>query len=143
MKVEANSIEQLIDNSSYSNLIMQLKDIIEDNFDFKPVFVDTSSINMIGYCFINYKNSTYKDNLWPIISIAPQKNYVALYIFLMHDNKYFLEQYEDNFKKSQLGKSCLRIKKLDESNIEIITEIINDAKHQIIAENKCVEFGRK
>ncbi len=139
MKVEASSIRELIDNSNQSDLIMQLKDIIEDDFDFKPVFVDTASINMIGYCFIKYKNSTFKDGVWPIISIAPQKNYVALYIFLLHGDKYFLEQYLDNFKKSQIGKSCLRIKKLDESNIEIITEIINDAKQQIIENNNCVD----
>ncbi len=139
MKVEANSIEELISNSLHSELMVELKEIIEANTSDKAVFVDTNSINMIGYSFIHYKNSTFRDDLWPIISIAPQKNYVGLYIFIFRDGKYFLEDYGDNFKKSEVGKSCLRIKKLDENNIDIITEIIKDAVSYIRNNIDCVE----
>lgn len=127
MKVEANSIDELIDNSSKANLMVEIKQLIESHTSQKAVFVDTAWANMIGYYFFYYKNSTFRDDLWPIISIASQKNYVSLYIFLQKDGKYFLEHYSDNFKKSEIGKSCLRIKELNETNEDIITEIICDA----------------
>ncbi len=110
------------------------------HLDQKAIFVETPSINMIGYYFFEYKNSTYDGKHWPAISIAPQKNFVALYIFTLKDGKYFLEDYVDNFKKSQLGKSCLRIKKLDESNLDIITEIIVDAISHIEKTVKYVDI---
>lgn len=127
MKVEANTINELIDSSYNPELLEQVKSLVESHLDYEPIFVSSPSINMIGYYFFEYKNSTFDGKHWPAIAIAPQKNFVGLYIFAIKDGKYLLEEYADNFKKRELGKSCLRIKKLDESNIDIITEIVVDA----------------
>ncbi len=139
MKVEASNIEELIDNSFNPELVQEIKNLVESHSNSKPVFVSTASINMVGYYFFEYKNSTFDGKLWPAISIAPQKNFVGLYIFTIKDGKYFLEEYADNFKKSELGKSCLRIKKLDENNIDIITEIVVDAISHVEKNVECVE----
>ncbi len=128
MKITANSIEELIENTTNRALLIQLLELVNECCDDTPTFIDTPSINLIGWYLKEYKNSTYyQADLWPAIAIAPQRNHVALYIYITTNNAWFLEQYHDNFKKSEIGKSCLRIKKIDETNVELITEIINDA----------------
>ncbi len=64
----------------------------------------------------------------PYMSIASQKNHVALYhMGIYFDNK--LEKWlRDTFKKNDLkidlGKSCLRFKKPDQIPYDIITELV-------------------
>lgn len=54
----------------------------------------------------------------PFLSIASQKNHMALYMFCLYTNvedmASFVEDWEKSGKKLDMGKSCVRFKKLDD-----------------------------
>lgn len=92
----------------------------------KPHF----AYNMLGYGSFKYKN--YKKEIidWPIISLANQKNYISVYVCALEDRKYVAEKYKKQLGKVSVGKSCIRFKKLEDVNLDILKKVI-----QIAAKN--------
>ncbi len=64
----------------------------------------------------------------PFISFASQKNFIALYHMGIYANpdlqKWFVEEYPKHCKrKLDMGKSCIRFKKIEEIPYELIGEL--------------------
>jgi len=64
----------------------------------------------------------------PFVSIASQKNFIALYHMGLYANpemlKWFVEQYPKHSKaKLDMGKSCIRFKKPEQIPFELIAEL--------------------
>lgn len=64
----------------------------------------------------------------PFISLASQKNYFAVYHMALYSDenllKWFKEQYAKQCKtKLDMGKSCIRLKKLEDIPFELIGEL--------------------
>lgn len=64
----------------------------------------------------------------PFLSIASQKNFIALYHMGMYSDKnlldWFTAEYPKHAKhKLDMGKSCVRFKKLDDIPLELIAEL--------------------
>lgn len=64
----------------------------------------------------------------PFISLASQKNYIALYHMGLYSNKKLLEWFTSEWKKREpkkldMGKSCIRFKKVDEIPFELIGKL--------------------
>ncbi|MCF6130206.1 DUF1801 domain-containing protein [Flavobacterium sp. AS60] len=65
----------------------------------------------------------------PFINLASQKNFIALYHMGIYANKdlenWFVAEYPKHVKsKLDMGKSCLRFKKMDEIPFDFIGELI-------------------
>jgi hypothetical protein len=65
----------------------------------------------------------------PFISIANQKNFIAFYHMGMYANKelydWFVEEYPQHCKyKLDLGKSCVRFKKIEDIPFELIAAVL-------------------
>ena len=86
----------------------------------KPNFI----YNMPGYGSFKYKNRKKKVMDWPTIALASQKNYMSLYVCSIENGKYLAEKYKDELGKVSVGKSCIRFKKLDDLNLDILKKII-------------------
>ncbi len=126
MKIQSKSIEELIDNTTYKkDLFIKLDKIVAE---YSPVlgrqFFYTDSISMIGYGIVPYKNSCY-DGMWPMVALAPQKNNISLYIMVFENGKPIIEDYKDVFGKSNIGKSCIRLKNLNEEKITAIKQLLD------------------
>ncbi len=80
--------------------------------------------NMLGYGKFKYKN--YKKEIidWPVIALASQKNYMSLYVCAIDDGEYLAEKNKAKLGKVNVGKSCIRFKKLDDLNIEAVKEVL-------------------
>ena len=85
----------------------------------------------MGWLNFYYTCSTY-DGLYPRIALKRQTNAVHLYVMLWGDGKPILERYTGIFGKTAVGKSCLRIRKLDDKRKTAIAEIVRLA----VAENR-------
>jgi hypothetical protein len=95
-------------------------------------FVETMSYGMITYC-VPHKlyPSGYHCNPkqpLPFISIASQKNFIAVYHMGIYANpalfEWFTTAYEKlNISKLDMGKSCIRFKKVDEIPFELLGEL--------------------
>lgn len=89
----------------------------------KPFF----AYNMIGYGSFKYRN--YKKQIvdWPIIALANQKNYISIYVCALEGGRYIAEKYSAELGKVDVGKSCIRIKKLEDINLVTLEKVIKIA----------------
>jgi uncharacterized protein YdhG (YjbR/CyaY superfamily) len=91
--------------------------------ELKPHF----AYNMLGYGSFEYTN--YKKQLvqWPVVALANQKNYVSLYVCALENGQHIAEKYQDKLGKVRVGKSCIRINKLEDVNLKTLAMIIKQA----------------
>ena len=95
-------------------------------------FEETISYGMLGYVVPHsiYPAGYHCDTKLPLpfLSIASQKNFIAVYhMGIYADQKllnWFVEEYPKHSKtKLDMGKSCIRFKKMDQVPVELIGEL--------------------
>lgn len=113
-------------------VVSKLRKVILDNLP--EGFSETMSYGMIGYVI---PHSLYPDGYkcdpklpLPFINIASQKNFVALYHMGIYADKelfdWFTSEYPKHCKsKLDVGKSCIRFKKMDQIPYELIAELVS------------------
>ncbi|MDI9641714.1 DUF1801 domain-containing protein [Kamptonema cortianum] len=95
-------------------------------------FEEGIQYGMIGY-FVPH--SIYPDGYHcdpkqpvPFASIASQKNHMAVYMFCIYTDPavadWFVEEYKKSGKKLDMGKGCVRFKKLEDLPVELIGQAI-------------------
>jgi Domain of unknown function (DU1801) len=90
----------------------------------KPHF----AYNMLGYGSFPWRNAKKELMEWPTISLANQKNYISLYICSIEDGKYLAENHKAELGKVEVGKSCIRIKKLADLNLPALKKVLQLAQ---------------
>jgi uncharacterized protein YdhG (YjbR/CyaY superfamily) len=90
----------------------------------KPHF----AYNMPGYGSFKYKNYKKEEIDWPTVSLASQKNYISLYVCAVENGEYVAEKNKDQLGKVSVGKSCIRIKKIEDVNLKALEKIIKFAE---------------
>lgn len=127
-----NSIDDYLKNLPQDRLevINKLRSIIKDNLP--AGFEEAMSYGMIGYVVPHslFPAGYHCDPKLPLpfVSIASQKNFVALYHMGIYANpdllKWFTSEYPKHVKsKLDMGKSCVRFKKMDQIPYELIGEL--------------------
>ena len=96
-------------------------------------FVEQMSYGMIGYVV---PHSTYPKGYHcdpklplPFINLASQKNFIALYHMGIYANPQLLDWFVDEFpkysnQKLDMGKSCIRFKKMEQIPFNLIAELM-------------------
>lgn len=83
---------------------------------------------IIGYGNYHYKYSSGREGDWMLIGLASQKNYISLYICATENGEYLAEKNKEELPKASVGKSCIRFKKLEDVNLEVLKKIILKAE---------------
>jgi len=99
----------------------------------KPWF----TYNMLGYGAFDYVNYKKEQIKWPVIAMASQKNYISLYVCALDHStqtqyiaeKYAKELYKEGIKPN-VGKSCIRFKKLDDLDLDVLKKVLKEAEKQ-------------
>lgn len=92
----------------------------------KPYFAS----NMLGYGSFPWRNYKKEDIEWPIIALANQKNYVSIYVCAIDHGTYIAEKFAKDLGKVDVGKSCIRFKKIENIHLPTLKKIIQFAvKH--------------
>ncbi len=94
-------------------------------------FEEEMSYGMLGYVvpFSLYPSGYHCNTSLPLpfLNVASQKNFIAIYHMGIYGNKelydWFTNEYEKIYGKPDIGKSCLRIKKMDKIPFELIGEL--------------------
>ncbi len=72
--------------------------------------------------------TTYNGKPLGVVSLASQKNHMALYLMCLYADdgleEWFRQQYVDRGMKLDLGKSCVRFKSLDEVPLDVLAELL-------------------
>lgn len=91
---------------------------------------------MLGYGHYHYKYASGREGDWFKVGLASNKNYISLYICAVVNGQYLAETYRSKLPKASIGKSCIRFKRLDDLDIEIIQEML-----RITVESNFAEFA--
>lgn len=129
---DMNSIDDYLKNLPQDRLeaINKLRSIIKANLP--TGFEEAMSYGMISYVVPHslFPAGYHCDPKLPLpfISIASQKNFVALYHMGIYANpdllNWFSSEYPKDVKsKLDMGKSCVRFKKMDQIPYELIGEL--------------------
>lgn len=129
MKLTVESIEELFVKSERHEELFRLIDHIihESAPELKRYLFSSPSITVIGYGEMPGKVSA-DGQIWPLISLAPQKNSVNMYISAERDGVPLPQCYRDHFGKSAVGKSCIRISSITKVNDEILKQLIRETQ---------------
>ena len=93
----------------------------------KPYLMDVPSMTGLGYGKYRYKYASGREGEWCVIGLAAQKNNFSLYMCIGRDGKYLAELYKDRLGRVSCGKSCIRFKKLEDLDLDVVKEICAEA----------------
>lgn len=126
---KATTVEQYLDElpDDRRDAIAEVRDVILANLP--DGYVEAMNWGMISY---EVPLETYPDtyNGKPLMyaALASQKNHMAVYLTAVHTDEdttdWFVEQYKASGKKLDMGKSCVRFKKLEHLPLDLIGEAI-------------------
>jgi uncharacterized protein YdhG (YjbR/CyaY superfamily) len=108
----------------------------------------------VGYGMITYEiplekyPDTYNGQPLCYLGLASQKNHMALYLTNVYGNpaleKFLAEAFQKAGKKMDMGKSCLRFKKVEDLPLDAIGRIVASTPvEELIAKVRAVHEGRK
>lgn len=132
MKHEAASPEEYISQlpEERKDSVVKLRKTVKDNLP--AGFQEVLSYGMIGYVVPHsiYPSGYHVDPKMPVpfISIASQKNHIALYHMGLYIFPEFLTWFKDEYPKHiktklDMAKSCIRFKRMDEIPYELIAQL--------------------
>ena len=133
MKLDANNVQEYLDKVPEERQMAfnKLRQTIIDNLP--SGFAEDFSYGYIGF---NVPHSLYPagyhctpEKPLPFTGIASQKNFIGLYHMGIYANlellEWFISEYPKHCKhKLDMGKSCIRLKKMDEIPYELIGELM-------------------
>ena len=133
MKIKAKDIEEYIQNipEERKEIFAKLMDVIRNNIPEgfseelgygMPAWVVPHSLYPKGY-------HCSPELPLPFVSVASQKNFIALYHMGIYVTPelldWFVKEYPKHSKrKLDMGKSCIRFKKIDDIPFELIGELM-------------------
>ncbi|MBA2278840.1 DUF1801 domain-containing protein [Candidatus Saccharibacteria bacterium] len=79
---------------------------------------------MIGYGKYHYKYASGREGDWAVIGLASQKNYVSVYLCAADKDGYIAENNKDRLGKVNVGKGCIRLKKIEDINLKVLEELV-------------------
>jgi uncharacterized protein YdhG (YjbR/CyaY superfamily) len=150
MQSKAETVEEYLKElpEERKEVIRRLREIILKNIP--KGFTEEMSYGMIGYVV---PHSLYPDGYHcnpklplPFLNIASQKNFVTLYHMGIYAKPELLKWFIDEFPKHSnlkldIGKSCIRFKKMDQIPFDLIEELVQ--KMSVEEWITCYEFQFK
>ena len=107
--------------------IAKVRDVIRANLP--PGYEEGMQFGMIGwYVPLDRFPDTYNKQPLGLAALANQKNYMALYLNNVYGDpetdRWFRERFAASGKKLDMGKSCVRFRKIEDLPLDVIAETI-------------------
>jgi len=86
----------------------------------------------IGYGKYRFRYKTGREGDWATIGLGSRKSYISLYINAVGGERdhYLAEEYRDLLPKADIGRSCVRIKKLADVDEATLRQLVREAAKQ-------------
>jgi hypothetical protein len=78
---------------------------------------------MLAYGRYHYKGRTTEGD-WFHIGLASNKNYISLYVMAVAGGGYLAETYKDKLPRANIGRSCVRFKRLSDLDRAALSDLI-------------------
>lgn len=82
---------------------------------------------MLAYGPYHYSYGSGREGDWFLVGLASRKAYISLYVTAASEAGYLAESYRDRLPKADIGKSCVRIKRLSDVDMEVVADLIRTA----------------
>lgn len=83
---------------------------------------------MIGYGRYHYRSASGREGEWCVLGLASRKRYISFYVVAEDgEGGYLAESYRDRLPKADIGRSCVRFKRLDDLDEKVLREMIRAA----------------
>lgn len=141
MRLEASTIEELFAAAGEREADLRAVDAVITAAapDLERRLFSGPSITMIGYGEMTWERKT-RSGVWPVIGMTAQKNHIALYVAAERDGETLADHYRHSLGRTDNGKNCIRFRRVDDIDLEILAEAIHDAVAW--AETQETRFGR-
>jgi hypothetical protein len=105
--------------------VQKLFDFIKKVMPNEKPFIQSG---MIGFKSFHYKSKSGREGDWPFIALASRKDYISLYVCAVSENMYVAEKYKNELPKADIGRSCIRFKKLEDLDLKVLEKIIKEGQ---------------
>ena len=83
---------------------------------------------MIGYGRYHFRYASGREGDWCLLGLASHKRYMSLYVTAEDgEGGYLAEAYRDRLPKADIGKSCVRFRRLDDLDQDVLREMLRQA----------------
>ncbi len=90
--------------------------------DLEPVIMG----GMLGYGPFHYRYASGREGEACKLSIASNASYISLYCLAADEDGYVAERYVDQLPKANIGKSCVRFKKLEDLDPKALVALVEE-----------------
>lgn len=129
MKSDATLVEEYLDElpDDRREAISAIRDVINENLP--DGYAEMMTFGMIGWGVpLEDYPDTYNGQPIGPVALASQKNHMALYLMGVYGDEeleeWFRAQYAARGLKLDMGKSCVRFKRLDQVPLDVIGEVV-------------------
>jgi len=91
-----------------------------------PELEPTMEFGLLGYGKMHYRYASGREGDWMKIGIANNKQYISLYCCAADGRGYVAERYRDRLPKANIGKACVRFKRLADLDETVLRQLIRD-----------------
>lgn len=148
MKSAAGTVTEYLNSLSpdRKKILTEVRKVVKKNLP--KGYVETISWGMISYeiPLKTYPN-TYNKKPLMFLGIANQKNHLSLHLMCTYGNKeveqWFKDAWNKTGKKLDMGKGCLRFKKLDDLSLEVLGNLVKKVPVEAYISNYENGWGKK
>ena len=83
---------------------------------------------MIGYGSYHYKYESGREGDSCIVGLVSRKNYISVYAMGGDGDRYVAQKYKEQLPKADIGKSCIRFKRPEDIDFEILARILQESE---------------
>jgi hypothetical protein len=129
MRSDATLVEEYLDDlpDERREAISAVRDVVNEHLP--EGYEEVISHGMISWVIpLEDYPDTYNGQPLGVASLASQKNHMSLYLLGVYADEgledWFRAQYAERGLKLDMGKSCVRFKRLDQVPLEVVGEVI-------------------
>ncbi|HET9858814.1 MAG TPA: DUF1801 domain-containing protein [Nocardioidaceae bacterium] len=129
MQSDASSVEEYLASlpDDRREAISAVRDVVNANLP--EGYRESMAFGMIGWGIpLEDYPDTYNGQPLGIAALASQKNHMAIYLMGLYasepEEAWFREEYAERGLKLDMGKSCVRFKRLDQVPLDVIGAVI-------------------
>jgi len=129
MQSQARTVEEYLESlpEERRTTVEAVRRVILENLP--EGYEETMQYGMISYVvpLSRYPN-TYNGQPLAYVALAAQKNYISLYLMGIYGDEshanWFREEHKKRGKKLDMGKSCVRFKRLEDLDLELVGKAV-------------------
>ncbi len=82
---------------------------------------------MLAYGSYHYRYESGREGDWFVLGLASNKRAISLYVTAGDGERHLVEEYADRLGSVSVGRSCIRFKRVEDLDRDVVVELIREA----------------